>query len=143
MLVVSQFTLAADTERGMRPGFQGAAPDVRKTVYEYFVERCRQQEMNTQTGRFAADMVVSLVNDGPVTFLAPCMNQLPVGRGQQERIRLCITFEYRKQKKSWNVTTSFAGRCCVNLLHQPKGSGTGCLGRDGITRWWWTKESGR
>jgi D-tyrosyl-tRNA(Tyr) deacylase len=69
VLVVSQFTLAADTERGMRPGFsRGAAPDRAEELYEYFVERCRQQEMNTQTGRFAADMQVSLVNDGPVTF---------------------------------------------------------------------------
>ena len=39
-----------------------------EALYDYFVERCRQQEMNTQTGRFAADMQVSLVNDGPVTF---------------------------------------------------------------------------
>lgn len=69
VLVVSQFTLAADTERGMRPGFsKGAAPDKAEALYEYFVERCRQQKMNTQTGRFAADMQVSLVNDGPVTF---------------------------------------------------------------------------
>ena len=42
--------------------------DRAEALYEYFVERCRQQEMNTQTGRFAADMQVSLVNDGPVTF---------------------------------------------------------------------------
>lgn len=69
MLVVSQFTLAADTERGMRPSFsKGAAPDRAEALYEYFVARCRQQEMHTQTGRFAADMQVSLVNDGPVTF---------------------------------------------------------------------------
>ena len=68
-LVVSQFTLAADTERGMRPSFsKGAAPDRAEALYEYFVERCRQQDMHTQTGRFAADMQVSLVNDGPVTF---------------------------------------------------------------------------
>ena len=61
--------LAADTERGMRPSFsKGAAPDRAEALYEYFVARCRQQEMHTQTGRFAADMQVSLVNDGPVTF---------------------------------------------------------------------------
>ncbi len=54
---------------GMRPSFsKGAAPDRAEALYEYFVARCRQQEMNTQTGRFAADMQVSLVNDGPVTF---------------------------------------------------------------------------
>ncbi|MCP0749359.1 D-tyrosyl-tRNA(Tyr) deacylase, partial [Salmonella enterica subsp. enterica serovar Mbandaka] len=69
VLVVSQFTLAADTERGMRPSFSGgAAPDRAQALYEYFVERCRQQAINTQTGRFAADMQVELVNDGPVTF---------------------------------------------------------------------------
>ena len=69
VLVVSQFTLAADTERGMRPGFsKGAAPERAEALYDYFAERCRQQDMNTQTGRFAADMQVSLVNDGPVTF---------------------------------------------------------------------------
>ncbi|MBD4722065.1 D-tyrosyl-tRNA(Tyr) deacylase, partial [Xanthomonas citri pv. citri] len=61
VLVVSQFTLAADTERGMRPSFsKGASPDRAEALYDYFVERCRQQEMNTQTGRFAADMQVSL-----------------------------------------------------------------------------------
>lgn len=65
VLVVSQFTLAADTERGMRPSFSGgAAPDRAQALYEYFVEGCRQQAINTQTGRFAADMQVELVNDG-------------------------------------------------------------------------------
>ncbi len=69
VLVVSQFTLAADTERGDAPKLsKGASPDRAEALYDYFVERCRQQEMNTQTGRFAADMQVSLVNDGPVTF---------------------------------------------------------------------------
>lgn len=69
VLVVSQFTLAADTSRGMRPGFShGAAPEQANKLYEYFVERCRTQGMQTETGRFAADMKVSLVNDGPVTF---------------------------------------------------------------------------
>ncbi|MDF7679440.1 D-aminoacyl-tRNA deacylase [Enterobacteriaceae bacterium ESL0689] len=68
VLVVSQFTLTADTAQGMRPGFsRGAAPDIAETLYDYFVARCRQQ-INTQTGRFAANMQVSLVNDGPVTF---------------------------------------------------------------------------
>jgi len=69
VLVVSQFTLAADTSRGMRPGFsKGAEPERAQALYDYFVERCRTQNVETQTGRFAADMQVSLVNDGPVTF---------------------------------------------------------------------------
>ena len=69
VLVVSQFTLAADTNSGMRPSFSnGAAPALAEELYEYFVERCRTAGIKTQTGRFAADMQVSLVNDGPVTF---------------------------------------------------------------------------
>ena len=69
VLVVSQFTLAADTGRGMRPSFsRGAEPSRAEALYDYFVERCRAQDIETATGRFAADMQVSLVNDGPVTF---------------------------------------------------------------------------
>lgn len=69
LLVVSQFTLAADTGRGLRPSFSGAgSPDQAKVLYEEFVEFCRAKGMPTQMGEFAADMQVSLVNDGPVTF---------------------------------------------------------------------------
>ncbi|WP_299795256.1 D-aminoacyl-tRNA deacylase [uncultured Shewanella sp.] len=69
LLVVSQFTLAADTGRGLRPSFSGAGtPEQAKVLYEEFVEFCRSKGMSTQTGEFAADMQVSLVNDGPVTF---------------------------------------------------------------------------
>jgi len=69
VLVVSQFTLAADTGRGMRPSFsRGAAPDRAEALYDYFAARCRAQGVTAATGRFAADMQVSLVNDGPVTF---------------------------------------------------------------------------
>ena len=69
LLVVSQFTLVADTKKGTRPGFsRGASPELGKELYEYFVEQCKQADITTQTGQFGADMQVSLLNDGPVTF---------------------------------------------------------------------------
>ncbi len=69
VLVVSQFTLAAETKKGMRPGFSsGAAPVDAERLYEYFVEQCKVKEIQTETGIFAADMQVALNNDGPVTF---------------------------------------------------------------------------
>jgi len=70
VLVVSQFTLAADTRKGRRPGFSSAAPpDIARALYEVFVERIRQRLGRVATGSFGADMKVALVNDGPVTFL--------------------------------------------------------------------------
>ncbi|QNP21447.1 D-aminoacyl-tRNA deacylase [Providencia rettgeri] len=69
LLVISQFTLAADTKKGMRPSFSGGAePERADALYQYFVEQSRQQGVETQTGEFAADMQVNLTNDGPVTF---------------------------------------------------------------------------
>ncbi|CNJ05545.1 D-tyrosyl-tRNA(Tyr) deacylase [Yersinia mollaretii] len=69
VLVVSQFTLVADTQKGMRPGFsRGAEPAEAERLYHYFVAQCRERGVKTETGLFAADMKVSLVNDGPVTF---------------------------------------------------------------------------
>ncbi len=68
-LVVSQFTLAADTRSGNRPGFSTAAPpDEGKRLYTYFADRMAAQGVPVQTGRFAADMKVALVNDGPITI---------------------------------------------------------------------------
>ena len=68
-LVVSQFTLAADTSRGNRPGFSGAAkPDHAETLYLQFTHCLRDLNIPTQTGRFGAEMAVSLTNDGPVTI---------------------------------------------------------------------------
>ncbi|GAB2998809.1 D-aminoacyl-tRNA deacylase [Psychrosphaera aestuarii] len=69
LLVVSQFTLVADTKSGNRPGFsRGATPEHGKAIYEYFVEYCKTLGLPVETGQFGADMQVSLVNDGPVTF---------------------------------------------------------------------------
>lgn len=69
LLVVSQFTLAADTERGLRPSFSGAAtPSLANELYLAFIEYCRSQGMEVECGQFAADMQVALINDGPVTF---------------------------------------------------------------------------
>lgn len=69
LLVISQFTLAADTNSGLRPSFTPAArPELAEPLYLQFVEYCRQQGVTVATGRFGADMQVSLVNDGPVTF---------------------------------------------------------------------------
>ena len=68
-LVVSQFTLAADTSRGNRPGFSAAAdPETGARLYEAFAEALRAEGVTVATGRFGADMQVSLVNDGPVTI---------------------------------------------------------------------------
>lgn len=68
-LVVSQFTLAADTSRGNRPGFSAAAPpDEGERLYEFFASELRRAGIETAQGRFGADMAVSLVNDGPVTI---------------------------------------------------------------------------
>lgn len=69
LLIVSQFTLAAETGKGLRPGFSSAAkPDIAEHLYEEFVSKAKAQEINTETGQFAADMKVALINDGPVTF---------------------------------------------------------------------------
>ncbi len=68
-LVVSQFTLAADTSRGNRPGFSTAAhPSVGEPLYEHFAAHLASLGVPVETGRFGADMKVSLINDGPVTI---------------------------------------------------------------------------
>ncbi|MBX3299282.1 MAG: D-tyrosyl-tRNA(Tyr) deacylase [Acidobacteria bacterium] len=70
LLVVSQFTLLADTRRGRRPSFINAAkPDEADTLYQYFVAEAGARGVPVQTGRFGAMMQVALVNDGPVTII--------------------------------------------------------------------------
>lgn len=69
LLIVSQFTLAADTQKGMRPSFSSAAPPaLGEALYEYFVKQAKVKVNKVATGQFGADMKVHLVNDGPVTF---------------------------------------------------------------------------
>jgi len=69
LLLVPQFTLAADTQSGTRPSFTpAAAPEDGKRLFDYFVDKARGKHGNVETGRFGANMQVSLTNDGPVTF---------------------------------------------------------------------------
>jgi D-aminoacyl-tRNA deacylase len=70
LLIISQFTLAADTNRGLRPSFSSALPpEEAEQLYQYFLNQARSQHDQIACGKFGADMQVSLINDGPVTFL--------------------------------------------------------------------------
>jgi len=70
LLLVSQFTLAADTQKGLRPGFSSALPPAEaKPLFENMVQEAVARHPNTQSGVFGADMQISLLNDGPVTFI--------------------------------------------------------------------------
>lgn len=69
LLLVPQFTLAADTDKGMRPSFTpAAAPELSERLFDYLAERARTQHASVEAGVFGADMQVTLTNDGPVTF---------------------------------------------------------------------------
>lgn len=69
LLLVPQFTLAADTRKGMRPSFSSAAdPQMGEQLFNYAVDVARQNHTTVETGLFGADMQVALINDGPVTF---------------------------------------------------------------------------
>lgn len=70
LMIVSQFTLYADWRKGNRPSFSdAAAPELAERLYQYFVQRLRASNLRVATGRFQSHMQVSLVNDGPVTFV--------------------------------------------------------------------------
>lgn len=70
LLVISQFTLAAETDKGLRPSFSGAKPpDEAQLLYQYFLDAARSNYQQVAAGKFGADMQVALINDGPVTFL--------------------------------------------------------------------------
>ena len=73
LLLVSQFTLVANTQKGLRPSFSSAAnPQMSFELYEYMIKQAKKTNLTIQTGQFAADMQISLINDGPVTFNLQC-----------------------------------------------------------------------
>lgn len=70
LLIISQFTLYANTKEGNRPSFIDAAkPDYANNLYEYFIKKCKEEGIYVKTGEFGADMKVELINDGPVTVM--------------------------------------------------------------------------
>ena len=70
VLIISQFTLAADTKNGTRAGFSTALPPIEaEKLYNYFIDKIKESNLKIQSGIFGADMKVSLLNDGPVTFM--------------------------------------------------------------------------
>jgi D-aminoacyl-tRNA deacylase len=76
LLIISQFTLHASTKKGNRPSFiKAARPEQAIPLYEYFIESCKKEILDVQTGIFGADMKVSLVNDGPVTIVMDSKNR--------------------------------------------------------------------
>ena len=78
VLIISQFTLYADTRKGRRPGFTGSArPETAIPLYETFISKFKARGIQVQCGRFGADMKVSLLNDGPVTVMLDSEDKFP------------------------------------------------------------------
>ena len=78
VLLVSQFTLYADTRKGRRPGFSDSArPEIAIPLYEYFIAQLKSKMRSIETGQFGADMKVDLVNDGPVTIMIDSEDKYP------------------------------------------------------------------
>ncbi len=78
VLIVSQFTLYADTKKGRRPGFTNSAPpSIAIPLYEKFIEKFKSAGLSVATGQFGADMQVSLINDGPVTIMLDSEDKFP------------------------------------------------------------------
>jgi len=79
LLVISQFTLLADTRKGRRPSFTSAAPPEKaETLYNYFVMRLKQIGLKVETGEFGAHMMVEILNDGPVTIMLDSADSAPL-----------------------------------------------------------------
>jgi len=79
LLVISQFTLLADTRKGRRPSFTSAAPPQKaETLYNYFIMRLKQTGLKVETGEFGAHMVVEILNDGPVTIMLDSVDKAAV-----------------------------------------------------------------
>ena len=78
VLIVSQFTLFADTRKGRRPGFTDSArPEIAVPLYEEFIDKFKKAGVHVESGRFGADMQVSLINDGPVTIMLDSEDKYP------------------------------------------------------------------
>lgn len=78
LLVISQFTLYADTRKGRRPGFSDAAmPEEAVPLYDYFIEKAQALGLKVETGEFGADMKIDIVNDGPVTIMIDSEDKYP------------------------------------------------------------------
>lgn len=79
LLIVSQFTLYAETRKGRRPGFTDSAmPDEAIPLYEYFIEKAKEFGIRVETGSFGADMKVDIINDGPVTIMVDSVDKYPL-----------------------------------------------------------------